>query len=109
MKPWLDRWLSRPGASQALRLAGKLLLLQVFIEIPFMILEAGLLLGAVAGGGLVFWKSALLVVGVYLLIESGLWLLQRWRGSPTYRWFESERLLLGWAWNRVRSAIRVTF
>ena len=106
MKNWLKQLRDRPGSSVALKLGGKLLLLQITIEIPFLILEAGLLFGALAGGGLALWKSALLVAVVYLLIESGFWLLQRWRGNYHYRWFESERVVFNWAWNLLRSRLR---
>jgi hypothetical protein len=106
MRNWLKQLRDRPGGTQALRLGGKLLLLQIIIEIPFLIIEAGLLFGALAAGGLALWKSALLVAVVYLLIESGFWLLQRWRGNHRYRWFESELVVFNWAWSLLRSRLR---
>jgi hypothetical protein len=108
VRAWLSRLLQRPAARDGLRLGGKLLLLQVLIEIPFLILEATLLVGAATGGtrGLPLWLGALLVAAVYLLIEAGFWLVQRWRGNPGHRWFESERLLVGWIWGRMRWVTR---
>ncbi|GEM85983.1 MULTISPECIES: hypothetical protein [Thermaceae] len=50
------------------RLGGKLLALQIVIEIPFLILKATLLAGSAAGNprALALWQSALLVAGGYI-------------------------------------------
>ncbi|MDX2004114.1 MAG: hypothetical protein SFU83_02460 [Meiothermus sp.] len=96
--------LHRPDAQAGARLGGKLLLLQILIEIPFLILEASLLVGAASGGGrgLALWQSALLVAAVYLLLEALFFAVQRLRGNRQHRWFESERVMLGWVLSRLR-------
>lgn len=108
MRVWLSRLWRQPTARDGLRLGGKLLLLQVLIEIPFLILEATLLVDAATGRAqsLPLWQGALLVAAVYLLIEAGFLLVQRWHGNPGHRWFESERLLVGWIWGQVRRVVR---
>jgi hypothetical protein len=85
----------------------KLLLVQVLIEIPFLILEASLLAGALAAGaaGANLWLSVALVIGLYALIEAGLWLVARMRGRP-YQLLHAERALLALLWQQLRQRLR---
>jgi hypothetical protein len=86
----------------------KVVLVQLLIEIPFLILESSLLIGALLGvqHGIALWQTALVAVIVYMLVESALFTYAKLRKTGSYRFLHAERVMIRLGWSLCRRLLQ---